>query len=116
MPEFSIQRTAGEPEGRAGAKGRTKPPKATLKPYTRHRLRSTELPQSHSKATLKPHQGYTKATPRLHQGHTKATPMRRSSHPAEPQPAKSGLAGRLSWGMVGSLCQTSPKDSIVAVS
>src|ERR1019366_10240675 len=106
MPEFSIQRTAGEPEGRAGAKGRTKPPKATLKPYTRHRLRSTELPQSHSKATLKPHQGHTKATPRPPQSHPKATLMRPSSHPAVRQAAKSGLAGRASWGMVGSLCPT----------
>src|ERR1017187_5987208 len=83
-------------------------PKATLKPYTRHRLRSTELPQSHSKATPRLPQGYTKATLRLHQSHTKATPkphqgypkatpMRPSSPPAEPHPAKSGLAGRASW-------------------
>src|ERR1019366_1153186 len=57
--------------------------KATLRPYTRHRLRSTKPPQGHTKATLKPTdsqpigtpkppQGYPKATPRLHQGHPKA--------------------------------------------
>src|ERR1035438_8422279 len=44
-------------------------PKATTRPYTRHRLRST-----------KPPQGSTKAPPRLHQGYPKATLMRPSRH------------------------------------
>src|ERR1039458_10051045 len=48
--------------------------RATPRPYTRHRLRSTEQPQGHSKATPRLHLGYTKATPRPPQGHPKATP------------------------------------------
>src|ERR1039458_10110423 len=47
--------------------------RATPRPYTRHRLRSTEQPQGHSKATPRLPQGYPKATSRLHQGYTKAT-------------------------------------------
>src|ERR1019366_4931899 len=85
MPEFSIQRTAGEPEGSAGAKGRTKPPKATPKPYGRHILGIDSGVQSHHKATTKPSTWEYRATPkppqcdpkatlRLHQGSTKAPP------------------------------------------
>src|ERR1035438_9766710 len=48
--------------------------KATTKPYTRHRLRRTEPPQSHPKATPRLHQGSTKATPKPHQGHIRAIP------------------------------------------
>src|ERR1039458_9772724 len=49
-------------------------PKATTRPYTRHRLRSTEPPQGSTKAPPRLHQGSTKAPPRLHQGSTKAPP------------------------------------------
>src|ERR1017187_5529118 len=55
-----------------------KPPqghhKATPRPYTRHRLRSTKPPQGHPKATPRPPQGSTKAPPRPHQCDLKATP------------------------------------------
>src|ERR1035438_10317208 len=54
-------------------KGRAKPPQATPKPYTRHILGIDSGVQSHTKATLRLHQGYTKATPRLPQGYPKAT-------------------------------------------
>src|ERR1035438_8004292 len=47
-------------------------PKATPRPYTRHRLRSTKPPQGHPKATPRPPQGYPKATPRLPQGYPEA--------------------------------------------
>src|ERR1019366_3501853 len=91
MPEFSIQRTAGEPEGSAGAKGRTKPPKATAKPYGRHILGIDSGVQSHHRATTKPSAWEYRATPkppqcdpkatlRLHQGSTKATPKPHQSH------------------------------------
>src|ERR1035438_4194583 len=84
-----------------------KPPqghtKATPKPYTRHRLRSTKPPQGHPKATSrlhqshlkappKPPQGSTKATPRLHQGHPKAPPRPpQGSTKATPRPLSSQL-------------------------
>src|ERR1039458_8720167 len=61
-----------------------KPPqghhKATTRPYTRHRLRST-----------KPPQGHPKAPPRLHQGSTKAPPMRPQSHPQATPKLSGGL-------------------------
>ena len=47
-----------------------KPPKAILKPYTRHILGIDSGVQSHHKATTRPPQGYHKATTRLPQGHT----------------------------------------------
>src|ERR1039458_7970604 len=54
-------------------KGGAKPPKATPKPPQGHILGIDSGVQSHTKATLRLHQGSTKAPPRLHQGSTKAT-------------------------------------------
>src|ERR1035437_10275302 len=53
--------------------------KAIYKAYTRHRLRSTEPPQSPPKATPKPPQSHIKATTKPHQSHIKATHMRPTS-------------------------------------
>jgi hypothetical protein len=81
MPEFSIQRTAGEPEGSVGAKGRTKPPKAISKPPQSHILGIYSGVQSHHRATPKPFGRQPKATPKPHQSHPKAPPKRHQSHP-----------------------------------
>jgi hypothetical protein len=79
--------------------------KATSKPYTGHRLRSTEPPQSHPKAPPRLHQGSTKATLKPPQSllianrlgpqsHTKATSMRPSCDPhATPKPGQGWSAG-----------------------
>src|ERR1039458_9180021 len=83
MTEFSLLREAPA----------LKPPKATAKPYTRHRLRTTKPHQGHTKATPKPHQSHTKATPRPHQGHTKATPKPHQSHTkATPKPTTQAIS------------------------
>jgi hypothetical protein len=58
----------------------SKPPKATLKPYSRHILGIDSGVQSHPKATPRLHQGSTKATLQPPQSHPKATLMRPSSH------------------------------------
>src|ERR1035441_7035861 len=96
MPEFSIEHPGrGRQMAEDGAtesarwekpleaspgKATQSHPKATTKPYTRHRLRRTEPPQGHPKAPPRPPQGCTKATPRLHQTHPTATPKPHQSH------------------------------------
>ena len=59
MPEFSIQHTVGEPEGSAGAKGRTKPPKATAKPRSgKSRKQNVESRNRAAQSHPKPPQGH----------------------------------------------------------
>src|ERR1035441_7841936 len=66
--------------------------RATPRPYTRHRLRSTEQPQGHTKATPRLPQGYPKATPRPPQGYPKATPRLPQGYiKATPKPPSSFL-------------------------
>src|ERR1019366_66876 len=88
VPDLSVSSFQAVHQARISpAKGRiqqarAKPPKATTRPYTRHRLRSTKPPQGHPKATPRPPQGSTKAPPRLHQSATKATPKLSRGLPA----------------------------------
>src|ERR1017187_5277339 len=69
-------RISGLPCGQGHPKPPQGHPKATPRPYNRHRLRSTKPPQGHPKATPRLPQGSTKAPPRLHQGYPKATSSR----------------------------------------
>ena len=64
----------------ASGKGRTKPPQATPKPYTRHILGINSGVQSYPKATLKPHQSHLKATLKPPSSHPQATLKPPSSH------------------------------------